>query len=50
MYQKSAKAGSQSGIGRINGNGEVCKSLETDEYKKPEVFLAFHENEKYISH
>ena len=39
MYQKSSKAGSQSGIDRLNGNGEVSKNKDTEEdkFRKPEV-------------
>lgn len=40
MYQKSTKAGSQSGIDRLNGNGEVSqlKDTEKDISRKSEVF------------
>ena len=41
MYQKSAKAGSQSGIGRLNGHGEVSQPNDTemDNFNKPEVLI-----------
>ena len=40
MYQKSTKAGSQSGIDRLNGNGEVSQIKDTEEdiSRKSEVF------------
>ena len=42
MYQKSTKAGSQSGIDRLNGNGEVSQLKDTEKEKdisrKTEVF------------
>ena len=39
MYQKSSKAGSQSGIDRLNGNGELSKNKDTEEdkFRKTEV-------------
>ena len=47
MYQKSTKAGSQSGIDRLNGNGEVSQLKDTEKEKdisgKTEVF-----SHKYI--
>lgn len=49
MYQKSTKAGSQSGIDRLNGNGEVSqlKDTEKDISRKSEETQSVGENFQY---